>query len=145
MIERIVDELKVLPAVPADATARVLARVDAARRGEGESGDACDDDDVIFFPTSTDEMRAAAAGGGPPPCRPAPRTAGRAGRTDRRRFVVSLPAAIGYALAATVAGFLIRGAMPRERCETTTASRRRRAALGERVGAATTLVLRSRG
>jgi hypothetical protein len=31
----------------------------------------------------------------------------------RRRFVVSLPAALGYALAATVAGFLIRGAFPR--------------------------------
>ena len=32
VINRIVDELKTLPAVPADATARVLARVDAARR-----------------------------------------------------------------------------------------------------------------
>ena len=103
LIGHIVDELKVLPAVPADATARVLARVDAARRGEGPSAES-DDDDVIFFPAATDEMRAlpaAVAAGG-----------SRDGRL-RRRFVVSLPAAIGYALAATVAGFLIRGAMPR--------------------------------
>ncbi len=34
-IGRIVDELRTLPPVPADATARVLARVDAARRDEG--------------------------------------------------------------------------------------------------------------
>ena len=46
LIERIVEELKVLPAVPADATARVLARVDAARRGSGLVADASDDDDV---------------------------------------------------------------------------------------------------
>ena len=59
MIRRIVDELKTLPAVPADATARVLARVDAARRGEGPSDYAsADDDDVIFFPATTEEMRA---------------------------------------------------------------------------------------
>ena len=110
LIGHIVDELKVLPVVPADATARVLARVDAARRGEGPSA-VSDDDDVIFFPTATDEMRAM----------PAAATAG--GSRDgglRRRFVVSLPAAIGYALAATIAGFLIRGAMPRN--ETTIAA-----------------------
>lgn len=100
MIERIVDELKVLPAVPADAAARVLARVDAARRSGG-ANEYASDDDVTFFPTSTDEMPAAPAGGS--------RSAGG----FRRRFVVSLPAAIGYALAATLAGFLIRGALPR--------------------------------
>jgi hypothetical protein len=70
LIGRIVSELKTLPPVPADATARVLARVDAARRSE---------------------------------------TPGR----FSRRFIISLPAAIGYALAATLAGFLIRGALPR--------------------------------
>jgi hypothetical protein len=70
VIRRIVDELKTLPPVPADATARVLARVDAARREEGPS-------------------------------------------RFSRRFIISLPAAIGYALAATLAGFLIRGAVPR--------------------------------
>ena len=68
-IGRIVDELRTLPPVPADATARVLARVDAARREEGPS-------------------------------------------RFSRRFIISLPAAIGYALAATLAGFLIRGAVP---------------------------------
>jgi hypothetical protein len=113
-LKRIVDELKTLPAVPADASARVLARVDAARRGEGSSAYAAqsDDDDVIFFPASTEEMHAA----------PAPATSASAGaetrvagsvRALRRRFVVSLPAAIGYALAATLAGFMIRGALPR--------------------------------
>ena len=70
LIGRIVEELRVLPPVPADATARVLARVDAARQSEALSG-------------------------------------------FSRRFIISLPAAIGYALAATLAGFLIRGAMPR--------------------------------
>jgi len=70
LIGRIVSELKTLPPVPADATARVLARVDAARRSE---------------------------------------TPGR----FSRRFIISLPAAIGYALAATLAGFMIRGALPR--------------------------------
>ena len=112
LIGRIVEELKALPAVPADATARVLARVDAARRGDGPSADASDDDDVIFFPDGTDEMQAM-----PIP----PRRSVLAGATEngsrsggfRRRFVVSLPAAVGYALAATLAGFLIRGAMPR--------------------------------
>ena len=115
MIKRIVDELRTLPPVPADATARVLARVDAARRGEGSSAYATqDDDDIIFFPASTEEMRST-------PTAPAQsvvagamgdrsRTTGRFGR----RFVLSLPAAVGYALAATVAGFLIRGAMPRQ-------------------------------
>lgn len=102
MIDRIVDELRALPAVPADATARVLARVDAARRGNGPSAVASDDDDVIFFPTTTEEMPAAASAVGS-------RIDGR----SRRRFVVSLPAAVGYALAATLAGFLIRGALPR--------------------------------
>ena len=58
MIDRIVDELKTLPAVPADATARVLARVDAARRGAGPDALATDDDDLIFFPTSTQELPA---------------------------------------------------------------------------------------
>ena len=110
VIDRIVGELKTLPAVPADAAARVLARVDAARRS-GTSTDV-EDDDVIYFPTVTDEMQATpevplrAVGGG----------AGRSGAREpggfRRRFMVSLPAAIGYALAATIAGFLIRGVVP---------------------------------
>ena len=99
VIEHIVSELKTLPAVPADATARVLARVDAARRA-GVNTDA--DDDVIYFPAVTDEMQAAATS------TPQPIRGG-----FRRRFMVSVPAAIGYALAATLAGFLIRGAMPR--------------------------------
>ena len=103
MIDRIVAELKTLPAVPADATARVLARVDAARRGDGPIASVMDDEDVIFFPTNTEEMRAAQA----------PVGGSRADGGLRRRFVVSLPAALGYALAATLAGFLIRGALPR--------------------------------
>ncbi len=70
LIGRIVSELRTLPPVPADATARVLARVDAARESE------------------------------------------RPGRFSRR-LIISLPAAIGYALAATLAGFMIRGAVPR--------------------------------
>ena len=72
----------------------MLARVDAARRGQAPS--AYDDDDVIFFPTAADELPAGA-----------PRRV-----QGGRRFLVSLPAAIGYALAATLAGFLIRGALP---------------------------------
>ncbi len=110
VIDRIVGELKTLPAVPADAAARVLARVDAARRS-GTNTDV-EDDDVIYFPTVTDEMQAA-------PVIPLRAVAGGKGRSGtrepggfRRRFMVSLPAAIGYALAATVAGFLIRGAVP---------------------------------
>jgi len=106
LIERIVDELKPLPQVPADATARVLARVDTARRGQGTN--AYDDDDVIFFPTATDELPAAA--GAPSPLRVVPDAPRRV--QGGRRFLVSLPAAIGYALAATLAGFLIRGALP---------------------------------
>ncbi len=39
---------------------------------------------------------------------------GRVWAAAYRRFVVSLPAAIGYALAATLAGFLIRGVVPRQ-------------------------------
>ena len=111
-IKRIVDELRTLPPVPADATARVLARVDAARRDEGPSAYALtDDDDVVFFPTNTEEMRAASPANGDI-VRPLSVAAGsRAGNGIARRFVVSLPAAIGYALAATLAGFLIRGAM----------------------------------
>jgi len=112
LIRRVVDELKVLPAVPADAAARVLARVDAARRAGSPSASTSDDDDVIFFPTATDEMAAQA-----PLVRPVPSAATAVGSRDgglRRRFVVSLPAAIGYALAATLAGFLIRGAMPKD-------------------------------
>lgn len=106
LIERIVDELKPLPEVPADATARVLARVDAARRSQGPSE--YDDDDVIFFPTATDELPAAAAALSPLRAVPgAPRRV-----HGGRRFLVSLPAAIGYAFAATLAGFLIRGALP---------------------------------
>ena len=105
VIDHIVSELKTLPAVPADATARVLARVDAARRA-GVSTDV-EDDDVIYFPAVTGEMQAAT----PPALQPV--RAGSAAGGFRRRFMVSLPAAIGYALAATVAGFLIRGAMPR--------------------------------
>ena len=107
LIERIVDELKPLPQVPADATARVLARVDAARRGQAPS--AYDDDDVIFFPAATDELAASATATSP--LRGVPDTSRRT--RGGRRFLVSVPAAIGYALAATLAGFLIRGAMPR--------------------------------
>ena len=108
VIDRIVGELKTLPAVPADAAARVLSRVDAARRSGTSTDD--EDDDVIYFPTVTDEMQAASTvplrpvGGGP--------SHSRAGRFGRR-FMVSLPAAIGYALAATLAGFLIRGVIPK--------------------------------
>ena len=80
-IGRIVDELRTLPPVPADATARVLARVDAARRDEGPS-------------------------------------------RFSRRFSISLPAAIGYAVAATLAGFLIRGALPRHPSEPAVAQAR---------------------
>lgn len=109
MIDRIVDELRQLPAVPANATARVLARVDAARRS-GQAADAGDDDDVIFFPTNTEEMRASPSA--PQQAVPVATGVGSDGRL-RRRFLVSLPAALGYALAATVAGFLIRGALPR--------------------------------
>ena len=105
LIERIVDELKPLPKVQADATARVLARVDAARHGQGPS--AYDDDDVIFFPAATDELPSAASA--PSPLRAVP---GAPRGVPGRRFLVSLPAAIGYALAATLAGFLIRGALP---------------------------------
>jgi hypothetical protein len=123
MIDRIVDELRALPAVPADATARVLARVDAARRGNGPSAVASDDDDVIFFPTSTEEMPAAASAVG-----------SRGNGGSRRRFVVSLPAAVGYALAATLAGFLIRGALPRNPSDTAIA---KNPPVGESSGVAT--------
>ena len=110
VINRIVDELRTLPAVPADATARVLARVDAARRA-GESTDV-DDDDVIYFPAATDEMPAATTESARPlPANATDIPSRRAGGFSRR-FMVSLPAAIGYALAATLAGFLIRGALP---------------------------------
>ena len=129
LIERIVDELKVLPAVPADATARVLARVDAARRGEGVSAGASDDDDVILFPTGTDEMQTAAASVGHPVPASAAELPARGGL--RRRFVVSLPAAVGYALAATVAGFLIRGAMPRNDAAAVTGIAASERAVGE--------------
>ena len=95
LIGRIVNELKTLPPVPADATARVLARVDAARRGEGPS-------------------------------------------RFSRRFIISLPAAIGYALAATLAGFLIRGAVPRHPSEPGVAQRSNPVA--ETLGAPTRLV-----
>ena len=111
-LKRIVDELKMLPAVPADASARVLARVDAARRGEGPSAHAAqsDDDDVIFFPATTEEVRAVPAASASSAAET--HVAGSV-RALRRRFVVSLPAAVGYALAATLAGFVIRGALPR--------------------------------
>ena len=111
-LKRIVDELKTLPVVPAEASARVLARVDAADRGEAPSAAAArsDDDDVIFFPASTDELRASPAAS--VPSTPETRVAA-SGTALRRRFVVSLPAAIGYALAATLAGFVIRGTLPR--------------------------------
>ena len=116
MLDRIVNELKTLPPVPADATARVLARVDAARRGNGPSvSETDDDDDVIFFPASTEEMRAVQL---VPGQAVASATGSRVDGTLRRRFVVSLPAAIGYALAATLAGFLIRGALPRKAGDT---------------------------
>jgi hypothetical protein len=121
LIGRIVDELSVLPAVPADATARVLARVGAARRGQSPAADA-DDDDIIFFPAATDEMQTVSpAAGRPTPPSPSDVRSRNAGGL-RRRFVVSLPAAIGYALAATVAGFLIRGALPRASGPDVTAS-----------------------
>ena len=95
VIRRIVDELKTLPPVPADATARVLARVDAARREEGPS-------------------------------------------RFSRRFIISLPAAIGYALAATLAGFMIRGAVPQrpEPAVTRTAN----SPVGETLGSRRTVV-----
>ena len=112
LIQHVVDELKVLPAVPADATARVLARVDAARRAGTPSASMSDDDDVIFFPNATDEMAAQV-----PLVRPLPSAVTAGESRDgglRRRFVVSLPAAVGYALAATLTGFLIRGAMPKD-------------------------------
>jgi hypothetical protein len=133
VIGRIVDELRVLPAVPSDATARVLARVDAARRDDRADAIASgDDEDVIYFPTSTEEMRASPARGDAvvasvPGGAPAP--------SGRRpwRFVVSLPAAIGYALAATLAGFLIRGAVPRPQTEPLVAGAR--TATAESLGA----------
>ena len=136
MIRRIVDELKTLPPVPADATARVLARVDAARRGEGPSAYGSLDDDVIFFPTSTEEMRASGHSGGD-----AVRALTSPGRTGRfsRRFIISLPAAIGYALAATLAGFLIRGAIPRHPSEPTIAQIPN-APVGETLGVRTMVV-----
>lgn len=123
LIGHIVDELKVLPAVPADATARVLARVDAARRGGSGSAGSSDDDDVIFFPSGTDEMQAQ------PLTRPMPAAASARSLSEggmRRRFMVSLPAAVGYALAATLAGFLIRGAMPRSTAAVVAESESRR-------------------
>ena len=96
LIGRIVRELKTLPPVPADATARVLARVDAARHDEGP------------------------------------------GRFSRR-FIVSLPAAIGYAVAATLAGFLIRGAVPRQPSAPVVAQSPN-AAVSQTLGTRTTLV-----
>jgi len=123
LIQHVVDELKVLPVVPADATARVLARVDAARRAGIPSASTSDDDDVIFFPNATDEMAAQT-----PLVRPFPSAATAGGSRDgglRRRFVVSLPAAIGYALAATLAGFLIRGAMPKDSAQVAVAPQAR--------------------
>jgi len=140
MIRRIVDELKTLPPVPADATARVLARVDAARRDEGPSAYASpDDDDVIFFPTTTDEMRAfPAAGSGAVRALTSPGASRGTGRFSRR-FIISLPAAIGYALAATLAGFLIRGAVPRRVSEPTVA-RAPNAPVAESLGAKGILV-----
>lgn len=131
MLDRIVNELKTLPAVPADATARVLARVDAARRGNGPSvSETDDDDDVIFFPASTEEMRAVQL---VPGQAVASAAAPRVDGTLRRRFVVSLPAAIGYALAATLAGFLIRGALPRKADDTASIAT---PAVGETAGVA---------
>ena len=122
MIERIVDELKALPPVPADATARVLARVDAARRGEGPSANVIDDDDVIFFPASSEELRAAPVGVAATQRSSATARGARIPGGVRRRFVVSLPAAVGYALAATLAGFLVRGALPRKASDTASAT-----------------------
>jgi len=140
MIRRIVDELKTLPAVPADATARVLARVDAARRGEGASDyGSADDDDVIFFPATTEEMRAfPSAGSEAVRARTSPGASRGTGRFSRR-FIISLPAAIGYALAATLAGFLIRGAVPRRPSESTVA-RLPNAPVAESLGARTKVV-----
>ena len=139
MIRRIVDELKTLPAVPADATARVLARVDAARRAEGVGARAsADDDDVIFFPSSTEEMQAVPAAEGDSARILAARGGSGAPGRFGRRFVISLPAAIGYALAATLAGFLIRGAMPRHPPEPNVA--RTPEIQADTLGARTTLV-----
>ena len=132
MLDRIVNELRALPAVPADATARVLARVDAARRGNGPSeSETDDDDDVIFFPTNTEEMGAVQLAPSQTPA-VALGFGSRADGGSRRRFIVSLPAAVGYALAATLAGFLIRGALPRPADNVTVA----RARVGETLGAA---------
>ena len=140
MIGRIIDELKTLPPVPADATARVLARVDAARRGEDRVAyGSLNDDDVTFFPTSTEEMRAVPnAGSDGGRARTSPAKARGTGRFSRR-FIISLPAAIGYALAATVAGFLIRGAVPRHPSERPGAQITN-APAGETLGARTMLV-----
>ena len=110
VINRIVDELKTLPAVPADATARVLARVDSAHRS-GATTDV-EDDDVIYFPTATDEMPVPARESLRPVPGGASEDRSRRAAGWRRRFMVSVPAAIGYALAATLVGFLIRGALP---------------------------------
>jgi len=133
MLDRIVNELKTLPAVPADATARVLARVDEARRASGPSGSATDeDDDVIFFPTNTEEMRAVQLAAAQTPSIASAARSRVDGRL-RRRFVISLPAAIGYALAATLAGFLIRGALPRKAGNADTSAR---TGTGETLGAA---------
>jgi len=133
MIKRIVSELRTLPPVPADATTRVLARVDAARRGDDSTAYAQDDDDIIFFPTSTEEMRTTPTASGQPVLA---RAAGDGSSTTARlgrRFVVSLPAAIGYALAATLAGFLIRGAIPRQPGQTQLAGAAVRETLGTQV------------
>jgi hypothetical protein len=97
--------------------------VDAARRDEGPSAYASsDDDEVIFFPTNTEEMRAASPAGSDIVRPLSVAGASRAGGRFARRFVISLPAAIGYALAATLAGFLIRGAVPRQPGAATVAS-----------------------
>lgn len=119
VIDRIVGELKALPPVPPDATARVLARIEAARRSGSSAGD--DGDDIIQFPVPADELVASpAAPGRPSPvvALPAPGAAERRGNGPRgRRLILTLPAAIGWALAATLAGFLIRGAVPGSRVD----------------------------
>ena len=105
-MQRVVGELRTLPAVDPRAKARILEAV-AAREAMpyGAAADDLDDD-------------LAGAGGAfaqPTPARDAtPRRSVRVvGRWARLRAArLSLPAAVGMAAAATFAGFMVRGAVP---------------------------------